>query len=112
MTRRPIIGLGAVAVVVTIALVFALGSAPATPPPGSPAAALGSSATPSGDASAPPTSHPVPGHEVFGFVPYWEMNGDIAAHLARTDLSTLALFSVTNTTTGALDTKQLGYQRI
>jgi spore germination protein YaaH len=112
MTRRPIIGLGAVAVVVTIALVFALGSAPATPPPGSPAAALGSGATPTSEATALPTAHPVPGHEVFGFVPYWEMNGDIAAHLAKTPLTTLALFSVTHTKDGAIDTKQTGYQRI
>ena len=112
MTRRPIIGLGAVAVVVTIALVFALGSAPATPPPGSPAAVLGSSGTPSDGATAQPTSHPVPGHEVFGFVPYWEMNGDIAAHLAKTPLTTLALFSVTHTKDGAIDTKQTGYKRI
>jgi spore germination protein YaaH len=112
MTRRPIIGLGAVAVVVTIALVFALGSAPATPPPGSPAAALGTDGTPSGDASAQPTSRPVPGHEVFGFVPYWEMNGDIAQHLAKTPLTTLALFSVTHTKDGAIDTKQTGYKRI
>src|SRR6478672_4660521 len=112
MTRRPVIGLGAVAVVVTIALVFALGSAPATPPPGSPAAALGSGATPTSEATALPTAHPVPGHEVFGFVPYWEMNGDIAAHLAKTPLTTLALFSVTHTKDGAIDTKQTGYQRI
>src|SRR6185369_16490127 len=112
MTRRPIIGLGAVAVVVTIALVFALGSAPATPPPGSPAAALGSGATPTSEATALPTAHPVPGHEVFGFVPYWEMNGDIAAHLAKTPLTTLALFSVTHTKDGAIDTKQTGYKRI
>ena len=63
MTRRPIIGLGAVAVVVTIALVFALGSAPATPPPGSPAAALGSGGTPSDDAiRGTHGSHPSPEH--------------------------------------------------
>ena len=112
MTRRPIIGLGAVAVVVAIALVFVLGSAPATSPPGSPAAVLGSSPTPSDGATTQPTSHPIPGHEVFGFVPYWEMNGDIAQHLARTPLTTLALFSVTHTKDGAIDTKQTGYKRI
>src|SRR5213596_2700461 len=109
MTRRPVIGLGAVALVVTITLIFALGSAPATPPPGSPAVALGSGGTLIGDASAQPISHPVPGHEVFGFVPYWEMNGDIAQHLAKTPLTTLALFSVTHTKDGAIDTKQTGY---
>src|SRR3977135_1258523 len=109
MTRRPIIGLGAVAVVVTIALVFALGSGPATPTPGCAAAVTGSGGTPSGDASAAPTSHPVPGHEVFGFVPYWEMNGDIAQHLAKTPLTTLALFSVTHTTDGTIDTTPTRY---
>jgi spore germination protein YaaH len=113
MTRRPIIGVGAVLVAVAITLGFALGV------PGSPSSTSPSSA-PSGSSSsglgaldsAAPTSHPVPGHEVFGFVPYWEMNGDIAVDVAKTDLSTLALFSVTNTKTGALDTKQLGYKRI
>jgi spore germination protein YaaH len=113
MTRRPIIGVGAVLVAVAIVLGIALGV------PGS-SSSTGPSAAPSVSSSsglgaldpAVPTSHPVPGHEVFGFVPYWEMNGDIAADVAKTDLSTLALFSVTNTKTGALDTKQLGYKRI
>ena len=40
------------------------------------------------------------------------MNGDIAAHVAATDLTTLALFSVTHTEDGAIDTKQTGYKRI
>ncbi len=40
------------------------------------------------------------------------MNDDIAEHLARTPLTTLALFSVTHTKDGSIDTKQLGYQRI
>jgi hypothetical protein len=113
MTRRPIIGVGAVLVAVAITLGIALGL-PGSPSPADPS--LAPSASSAGGLgpsdSAAPTSHPVPGHEVFGFVPYWEMNGDIAAHLARTDLSTLALFSVTNTRTGALDTTQLGYKRI
>ena len=59
-----------------------------------------------------PTPRPIPGHEVFGFVPYWEMNGDIAEHVAKTDLTTLALFSVTHTKTGTIDTSQTGYKRI
>ena len=110
MTRRPIIGVGAVMVAVAITLGIALG-APASPPTPSPAPAA-ASAGPDASVSAVPTVRPVPGHEVFGFVPYWEMNGDIAAHLAKTKLSTLALFSVTNTKTGAIDTKQTGYKRI
>lgn len=116
MTRRPIIGVGAALVAVAIILGIALGvaggpstSGPSSAPSASSVGGLGPSASAS---AAAPTSHPAPGHEVFGFVPYWEMNGDIAAHLAKTDLSTLALFSVTNTKTGAIDSKQLGYQRI
>ena len=42
---------------------------------------------------------PAPGHEVYGFVPYWEMDGTIADHVAATDAETLALFSVTNRAT-------------
>ena len=55
---------------------------------------------------------PVPGHEVYGFVPYWEMDHSIADHLAGTDLSTLALFSVTHGRDGHLATGATGYRRI
>ena len=58
------------------------------------------------------TPAPIPGHELFGFVPYWEMDGTIAAHLAKTPLTTLGLFSVTHTKTGKIDTSQTGYKRI
>ena len=80
MTRRPMIGVGAVVVAVVITVGIALGASSGGPKPG-----------PSSDPSAPvasgsvasvPTPRPIPGHEVFGFVPYWEMNGDIAAHVA------------------------------
>ena len=40
------------------------------------------------------------------------MDGTIAAHLAKTPLTTLALFSVTHTKTGTIDTSQTGYKRI
>ncbi len=116
MTRRPMIGVGAVAVAVTvtIALVFAMAS-PSVPPIGRTGDA---SAVPSNGgprvvgASGKPADPPIPKHELFGFVPYWEMNGEIAAHLERTPLTTLALFSVTNTKTGKINTSQLGYRRI
>ena len=62
--------------------------------------------------SRPPLRVPEPGHEVYGYVPYWEMDGGIAGHLASTDLSTLALFSVTHGSSGALSTDQNGYRRI
>ena len=110
MTRRPLIGVGAVAAVaVTIALVYAMAS------PSAPSKTGAASSAPSFAAAAAtpdPTARPVPKHEVFGFVPYWEMNGDIAGDVAGTDLSTLALFSVTNTKTGKIDTTQTGYKRI
>ena len=117
MTRRPMIGVGAVAVAVTvtIALVFAMAS-PSVPPTGrttDPSADPSSGDPPAAaSASGQPTARPVPKHELFGFVPYWEMNGDIAAHLERTPLTTLALFSVTTTKTGKINTSQLGYRRI
>jgi spore germination protein YaaH len=59
--------------------------------------------------SLPP---PAPGHEVYGFVPYWEMDAGIADHLAGTDLTTLALFSVTHGRGGHLATEATGYKRI
>ncbi len=59
-----------------------------------------------------PTPRPTPGHEVYGYVPYWEMDAEIAAHLAKTHLTTLALFSVTNKHNGSLNTTQNGYKRI
>ena len=58
-----------------------------------------------------PTVKPVPGHEVYGFVPYWEMDDTIAEHLAATDLTTLALFSVTHKRNGTVD-NQNGLRRI
>ncbi|MEO8230348.1 MAG: glycosyl hydrolase family 18 protein [Chloroflexota bacterium] len=72
--------------------------------------------TSSGGAPAVPTPEPTPvptpGHEVYGYVPYWEMDASIAVHVAGTDLTTLALFSVTNKRNGTLDTAQNGYKRI
>jgi hypothetical protein len=56
----------------------------------------------------PATPVPAPGHELYGFVPYWEMDGTIVAHLAATPLSTVALYSVTNTSRGAIDTAKPG----
>ncbi len=108
MTRRPRIGVGATAAAIAIALASVLGFVTNAPP-------AGRSADPGGGqvATSPrPTVRPVPGHEVFGFVPYWEMDGGIAADVARFDLTTLALFSVTHTKDGPINTKQIGYKRI
>ncbi|HSS35960.1 MAG TPA: glycosyl hydrolase family 18 protein, partial [Patescibacteria group bacterium] len=59
-----------------------------------------------------PTPVPTPGHEVYGYLPYWEMTPGITDHLAGVDLTTLALFSVTNKSGGAIDTTQKGYEAI
>jgi len=58
-----------------------------------------------------PTIIPVPKHEMYGFVPYWEMDDTIADDIARTDLTTLALFSVTHKRNGTLD-DQNGLRKI
>jgi spore germination protein YaaH len=58
-----------------------------------------------------PTVIPVPKHEVYGFVPYWEMDDTIADDVAKTDLTTLALFSVTHKRNGTLDV-QNGLKKI
>ncbi len=63
-------------------------------------------------ASRPATPVPDPKHEVYGFVPYWEMDDTIADHLATIDLTTLALFSVTHTRRGELDDSQNGARLI
>jgi spore germination protein len=117
MTRRSRIGVGAIVVVAAVALVatFAASSGPrtpATPPAASPT--MDPSPTDAAGATVGPTAtpRPAPGHEVFGFVPYWEMRAGVAEHLATTDLTTLALFSVTHARSGAIDTSQNGYKRI
>ncbi len=66
----------------------------------------------SGASATPQAPIPAPGHEVYGFVPYWEMDSGIAGHVARTPLTTLALFSVSTTASGSLATKASGYQKI
>lgn len=106
MHRRHAARLGLV-VALVLATVAGCGPAPddgslPTPPP--------SGAGPSGPVASTP--RPVPGNEVYGFVPYWEMDEGIADHVAGTDLTTLALFSVTHTGRGALNTGQPGYRAI
>src|SRR6476659_5476335 len=108
MTRRPMIGLVAVAAVVTIALGYLAVSSPSSP--SAPGLAAGASGHPSTDAPTPvPTPRPTPKHELFGFVPYWEMNDGIAEHLAKMPLTTLALFSVVDVSIETKNTNQNGY---
>ncbi len=86
------------------------------------AAGCGTSMTPTGPAttdeattaSSEPSASPRPegGHELYGFVPYWEMDDTIVKHLNVSPVSTIALFSVTTTAAGAVDTTKTGYKRI
>ena len=90
-------------VVVTAACASAPGPSPRPAAPGSATATA-----PGASAQAGPSA--APGHELYGFLPYWEMDDErIAAHVADTPLSTLALFSVTHTAKGAINTEQRGY---
>lgn len=95
----------------TSAVVGTLACGPLTPSPSSaPTAPAGLAASP--DGSVPrPTALPEPKHEVYGFVPYWEMDDTIAEHVGATDLTTLGLFSVTHRRNGTLD-DQTGLTRI
>ena len=70
---------------------------------------LGGSPASSAWASIAP---PLPGHEVYGFVPYWEMDDSIAEHLRATDATTIALFSVTHNGKGAIAATQKGDRTI
>ena len=64
---------------------------------------------PSAAATRSPT---IPGHELYGYLPYWEMDDGIDAHLRELPLTTLALFSVTHTSRGRINTTQPGYRAI
>jgi spore germination protein YaaH len=107
MTRRPLVAafLGALAVTSAFAFVMSRPAADGTTP-----VPDGSSAAKS--VAKTPIPIPIPGHEVYGFVPYWEMDSGIAAHLAETDLTTLALFSVTHKKNGDLAPGERGYRKI
>ncbi len=73
-------------------------------------AASGVAVAPDPSESAGPP--PVPGHELYGFLPYWEMDAGIVDHLADTPLSTIGLFSVTHANDGSLRTGASGYRAI
>ncbi|HET9344611.1 MAG TPA: hypothetical protein VFO05_02825, partial [Candidatus Limnocylindrales bacterium] len=108
MTRRPV-----VAVVVGL-LAFSIGLAVAAPRSEQTDRAVDAGLTPAPASGTfrPPSPVPVPKHEVYGFVPYWEMDDGIADHLAATDLTTIGLFSVTHRRNGSLATGENGFRRI
>ena len=109
MTRRPLVAALLAALAVTSAFIFVL-SRPAPDRSDLSGVAPGIGTPNPPERTAIPI--PIPGHEVYGYVPYWEMDAGIADHLAGTDLTTLALFSVTHKKDGALAAGERGYKRI
>ncbi len=112
-------GARSVAATLAFAIVASCGPTPSLSPSSPPdlppsSAEAGSPPAPGGSdlPSASPSAVPAPGHELYGFVPYWEMDDTIAAHVAATPLSTVALFSVSNTSKGAINQTQPGYKLI
>ena len=122
MTRPPLVAVIAVSVVVAIAGTVVLANALAGPTPttslvspdpdASQAPNVAATVDPSATPTPVPTPRPIPKHETYGFIPYWEMDDGIAAHVRDTALSTVALFSVTNKANGTLATSQNGYRKI
>jgi spore germination protein YaaH len=103
VTRIPAAAIVAI-VLLAVALTSCGGASPTASGAGQPSAGLTA-------ASPRSTIKPLPGHEVYGYVPYWEMDDSIADHIAATDLTTLALFSVTHRRNGTLD-DQNGLRKI
>jgi len=98
-------------VAVCLVILLAACGSPTEPAP-SPALP-GAVQTPVAPASEQPGRVAAPGHELYGYLPYWEMDDDgITAHVAETPLTTLALFSVTHTAKGSINTDQRGYKLI
>ena len=83
-----------------------------TPPPLDAVPSPGATVNAGGVDGNPASRRPTPGHELYGYLPYWEMDDTIADHLRTTPLTTLGLFSVTDTNKGELNTRQTGYRRI
>lgn len=110
LASRPLLAILATLAVAGVT-VFAAGHRP-TPGPIPSALPTSSSVDVGSPLAAVPSVRPVPGHELYAFVPYWEIDATIAAHVLASDVSTVALFSVTSTPKGAIDTKQNGYRRV
>ncbi len=108
---RSRLGVAIVAATTVVVGLVGLSNAGAPPAGARPSTSPGETAS-SAAVAALPSVRPVPGHELYAFVPYWEIDGTIAAHLVDSEATTIALFSVTSGTDGTLDTKQNGYRRI
>ncbi|MDR3544405.1 MAG: hypothetical protein P4L30_01385, partial [Candidatus Limnocylindrales bacterium] len=85
----------------------AAGGSPSSAPSGQPTAAPGPII---GSPTSPMSAH-LSG-DVYGYLPYWEMDSRIEASLDWNALSVISLFSVTQDSTGALDKTTAGWRAI
>ncbi len=96
-----------------VLLVIALAGCGATPAVTPLAQGSGGVMSPAPGETPRPAPATAPGHELYGFLPYWEMDNEaIAEHVAGTPLTSLGLFSVTHTAKGAINTSQRGHTMI
>jgi hypothetical protein len=86
-----------------------LGGRPDSSPTAPPATPAGPEATLNPEPTPPP---PLGGTELYGFLPYWQMNTAVADDLHATPVTSLALFSVTSTRSGSIYEKPQGFRRI
>ena len=83
--------------------------------PGPSGAAQGSGGPVGPDPTRNPEPTPRPplgGTELYGYLPYWQMNDAVDAHLDSTPVTTIGLFSVNARRNGAINTNPQGYRRI
>jgi Glycosyl hydrolases family 18 len=103
------------AIALTGGLDFSGARNPTAPPSTASASGAGPDASVDVVPKPPPTPTPVPalgGTELYGFLPYWQMNGTVATYLRSAPLTTVALFSVTARRNGSLNTGTTAYKRI
>lgn len=77
----------------------------------------GSGGSPQNPATPTPLPSPTPrppigGTELYGYLPYWEMNAKMATYLAKVPVTTLAMFSVSAASNGGIKKNDTGYRRI
>ena len=80
---------------------------------------VGATSGPGGSVVPDPTPAPTPtprpglgGTELYGYLPYWQLSDAVATYLKDVPLTTLALFSVSARRSGAINTRDIGYQRV
>ncbi len=112
LTVAILVGLGLIATTVAQASPREPGALRTATAEGLPSATPGSSEAAGSVSPEPSASVLAPGHEVYGYVPYWEMDATIPEHVASLGLTTLGLFSVSQDAGGQIATNATGYSRV